>query len=309
MRYRTKGGKILTDGQVLLDASRGLSRTGRTTGFFVYIFNLLTGAISLVNKLLFRYKLGVRTYGFFTLLFSLVFVYSVGLYHYSLQSITSGEENIGQVAPEGFFQKIGYFLSGIFNNILALFTEQSTYIFGGLRETHYGEDRALVILLVVLVIFYFSQKIADNQLREAGRKEELVHSLYRGESFFLRLLVGKKVGEKKIDGDWITYVGDSFIVLFMSSLLYEVEYIAVSQILLVSQCFLLIEDYRIYKQEKNIKYEFVDGQMDSLYMLELQEEYERGEVQVEKYIANSDVRSLSPSLKKDFSKSTFRASI
>jgi len=307
MRYRTRSGKVFTDDQVVLDASRGLSRTGTITGFFVYLFNLLIGGISLVNKLLFRYKLGVRSYGLFTLLLAVVYIYATGIYHaYDAFVFDSAEKSI---TSRSYIEALTQYVWSFFLALFFPFSGEESYLFYEQRADYFGQDLTTVVMIFAVILLYLWNKLDDINLRKFGKKEELVHSLYRGESYFLSWFNNKKIGQKFIDAKSVALVGDTIIVALLVVWSYSIEYYAAAYTLGVSQIFLLLEDYNVYRQEKSIKFDFVDSQIDSAFMLEVEQDYNKRDESEISYTATINDHGGVGRKKRDFSESKFKAKI
>ena len=81
MRYRAKSAKIQSDSSMLSDIGKGaVSAANKALPIFtpfIYLYDYIVGTFAFISRGFLRVKLGSRTFGVFTFLFLIFFIWFV----------------------------------------------------------------------------------------------------------------------------------------------------------------------------------------------------------------------------------------
>jgi len=128
------------------------------------------------------------------------------------------------------------------------------------------------IVLFAIILFVSIGHFIDIYTRK--RRKEIIHSYYRGDSFFFGWLVNRKIGDIKITqlGVWLIVEPISiFLLAVIVENVFGYHHIAV--LLKISSICLFIEEYRVYHENRQFILELIDNQLDSAFVAELQKQY------------------------------------
>lgn len=264
----------------------------------VYIFKFFLSIGAFIPRCLFRSNLGQRTFGVITLIFIYFFFAVVQI---GTEVFNSFEKNI-QPYYEQFSNEIessglsryDVFMYGLF--LMTAFQEDKetdtliTMSFGFLtREAannYKGISLHLFVLWIIILLLSFIHYL-EQFLRK--KRKLITHSYYRGKSLLFSFLEGKKVigWEIKNYHIWM-FIEPTFI--FFLSLLIDAAFPSslLGPVFRISAFFLLLEEYRVYLENRTLILDLIDSQMDGQILANVQEKYQQQLLEVNNYLDKED---------------------
>lgn len=262
---------------------KGVQRTrGMTffTEFFAGLFYLFIGLGAFSIRALIRRKLGERSFGIFTIVFT--FIWIRAFYAFDYVELKSCAEFF-HVESCNSINTAMYYLYLPFSPIAGFFTPEFSLIsfqegFGNLfsplniqTEISYAGLFSLLFLLIAFV--------ALGETIYRMFKKIRWHSYHRGKSSFFNWTVGKKIGRFVIKDVHVWMIFEPLLILMIGWIVSFGD-IVLAKVLIAGAICLFLEEYSIYRQERNYILNMIDGEIEGDYLTELKEQYREDE---EKY--------------------------
>lgn len=274
MRYRTRTGKNVSDQSVVSNFTNVTTRaisSSPIASIFVELFRFLIGVYAYISRSFLRIRIGERTFGVLTVLGIFFFAWAIFYFrniYVQFDIHFSEAPDFGQL---GHLTKILAALVSIYVFFLNPFISTLQDAFYGVNIEYPSYSPDLVILSFIVLILSIGHFI---EVYSRRRRKEVVHSLYRGDSFFFEWLVGKKIFGIKITklGVWLILEP---LFVYIVALLIE-DYLGLDKIaflLKISAVCLFIEEYRVLKENRQYVLDMLDGQLDGAFSAEIQKEY------------------------------------
>ena len=272
MKYTIKSGSNTNDLKVTNEFGKHLSgglknRSPLLIGSILFLINYFVGVAAFFSRVFLRIRLGERTYGISMVIMSFAFIYFLQISRYSLDSLSDVLSMEGEILPGliVFFRALAEDPNGFFdifvtgsvlkNNDLPL----ETIIFG--------------VLFLGLSIFHFIESF------QRRKREELYHSLYRGDSLYFHFLIGQRVGSITIQKIHVWMIVEPLFIFIAAWILDTgLKLEAIGFILQISAICLFIEEFRVHREQRLLFYDIQDRQLDGLYISSLQKEFEAKKV-------------------------------
>lgn len=277
MRYTTKGktdkvGDQNVINQLSQDVSSAARRMPLLIAFLYYIFKSLIGIAAYVGKILLRKRLGERTFGLITMLFVLLLIYAVraGVLYWPKLIDAWQTQFADMLLVDKIFGSIYIFIvspSGETISFLAFwnFIEETI-----VKEGIGVEGQIFWWLIVVMSLLQFVG------LYFRSKRNEIIHSYFRGDSVFWGWLIGKKIGRITINEGTIWRFIDPLFLWLLSYVFAFGGYLEVIPPLLkISAVCLALEEYLTYSENRKIWLDVIDGRLDSAYINTLHAQYEQ----------------------------------
>jgi hypothetical protein len=268
MRYRAKSAKVQSDSSVLSDISKGTVRAANRAlpifGPFIYLYDYIVGTLAFITRGFLRVKLGSRTFGLFTFAFLLLFTW-ISLYYREVflqfYSELVNMEGLG----EGLLGQISVFFMSIFGAFLGMFAGL-LYL---ATPTEEGFSLFPEFTLPIMILLAVTLLLSLYHLRDVrGRKKsgEVIHSQYRGDSLLFDWLEGKNILGKKMTPENIWLIVEPLTVFLIATGIWIfTQWHDLAYLLMVSGICLFLEEYKVYKENKELEYNTIDQLLDAKY--------------------------------------------
>jgi hypothetical protein len=236
-------------------------------GFLYSVFFYFIGVFAFIPRILLRTKLGERTIGVITVLSVYCLIWAVNVLYSIIPELVFDLRKVHGESPS-LLEVI------LMTNVLVSNPEEE--ITWMLIFVQYFNDYGLVVITPALKWFWYIILILSilQFLEFKSRKnDELVHSFYRGDSVFFSRFIGMELLGYQINQITVWMVIEPlFVVILSIAFQYIFKEEILSSIIRFSAIALFIEEWRIWSENKSIKLDIADSNIDSLYISSVQKE-------------------------------------
>ena len=272
MKYRTKSGQLNSDQAAIGNLSKGLYHAAQRNVIvlaLLSLFDFLIGIGAYATKCFLRRKFGERTIGILTILLTIVLIW--GFHRTSaiyLEEITSFIEKGNTIT---FIPRLLFGLVGLLFYFLITLGGGPEKLDADVIMTIAEGENIIGIWITVIIAVSVYHLFEVFQRRFQGK--EMVNSLYQGDSFIFGWFKGRKVLGFEITNVTIWMIFEPLFVLFIATIFWK-SYEAIAATLAISSLCLFIEGYRIYKENRQLHLEIMDGRLEADYIAKLQKKYD-----------------------------------
>lgn len=295
MKYRTRSAKIQSDSSILSDIGKGTIKTSNRVfpllSPFVYLYDYIISTLAFISRSFLRIKLGSRTFGLFTFIFLLLFTW-VALYYKEIYVAIIEDylpkDNHGEA---NFIINLGLYVFALFGAFVGMFAGIIGIIDPNTPEATFIPSFNLpVIVLISITFLWFLFHLRD--VRKRKKTGEIIHSQYRGDSLLFDWIEGRKIFGVVMTPEKIWLIVEPIAVLSLSTLFWLfTSWDDLAYLLMLSGVCLFLEEYKIYKENKELEYNLVDQLLDGRYYAYLQQVVQEKIQNSEKEFAQQDFRA------------------
>lgn len=268
MRYRAKSAKIQSDGSAFSDISRGTVRAANKAlpifGPFIYLYDYIIGTLAFISRGFLRIKLGSRTFGVFTFVFMILFTW-MSLYYREAFSLVYSELTSESLLGNSVLGRFSAFIISFLGAFLGMFAGLFQLATPTKEEFSLFPEFSLpvtIFLGVILILLLYHLR----EVRNRKKSGEVIHSQYRGDSLLFDWLEGKKVLGRTMTPEFIWLIVEPLMVFLIALFTWLVfSWHDLAYILMVSGICLFLEEYKVYKENKELEYNTIDQLLDAKY--------------------------------------------
>ena len=273
MKYRTKSGQSISDEGAISNLYKGVHQAAQRNFFaslLVGIFDFLVGIGAYITRCFLRTRIGERTFGFVSIALSIWLIWVI---HFGTQNNFIGRAKHYLANPHIYGPiilkedlAIPFLLSFEWDSI----KKDNIQMFSSQNETS-----VLVILSIALILNSMLHYLEI--YRRKRDKEEIINSQYKGDSLVFRWFEGKEIYGFRITKIEIWMVLEPLLILFLAmmlAILTNSSYPSTVAILMASSFCLFVEGYRVYKENRQLRLDVLDGRLEAMYVTQLQKEYD-----------------------------------
>jgi len=285
MRYTTKTGNKTSDISFISSISSELGNTARRAnphlfGLLSAIFYYFIGVFAFLSRSFFRIKLGERSFGLLTIISIPFFVWLGAYYQHYFASQTF-------LASDDLFTTLFKAFSRILEATFLLFFPSRNSVLDTLSLSTPVTIFGYIIFLVSIA------HLIDVYRRK--KNKEVIHTYFRGESVLFDRFKGKKIGNIEITQVRIWMIIEPLFIIIFALVFLLLEWYQLSLLLIISAICLFIEEYRVYKENKESYLNLIDRQLDGIYIRQVQKEvqdYLKATTEDKKYNASSSNKNM-----------------
>ncbi len=277
MKYTSRGQIKIHDQQLVNQISQNVfsAARGRKSSIWTFLYNIfffLIGVGAYISRCLLRKNIGERTIGFFTIFLVYPFMWLVFAIYSVLPDLLRQEQ------IRSLLESYTLFEGTVYNRVYLVFMMLANPdIEGGtlyilLKEfAHHSIGllplnlRLLWYLTIVLSVIYIYR------IYKRNRRREDFHSFYRGDSFLFESLEGKTLFKIKVNSVLIWLIVEPLFIIFLSYLIqFAMNWDVMALILRISAFCLVLEEYRVYSENRNMILDLRDSKIDAAYLTIIQ---------------------------------------
>lgn len=282
MKYRTRTGKPTGDQELIGDLSKSFGSSLKRTdpfilGFIVTFFSQLISIGAYPIRCILRAKLGERTFGIFSIFLSLFAIWLMILYG-DLYTITLEEElyvKFGQ--PNSLIDYVLMSFVNIFYALIVMFVLPITLLSTDSSSELFEILPNIPLSIYAFMILFLICSIAHlTDIYRRNKREEWIHTLYRGDSLLFSWLEGKKIANIKVTTIGIWLIIEPIFVIVIALILINLDtYKSLASVLIISSLCLMLEEYSVYVENRRMQLDAIDNRLDSQYMVSIQKKLEQ----------------------------------